>query len=284
MKLSVELYTLSQRLGDLAAIDMVKNTGFDAIDYSYYWNNENEEILGDNYKEYASNLRKYMDEVGIVCNQAHAPFSLSYGCRFDETDETYLRLIRAIESASILGAENIIVHALTVPKGVDFVDYNIEYYRSLIPYCEKFGVHAAVENLFKRDEKRKCLIGKLGSPEELKGIVERINSPWIVACVDVGHASLTGCEPEEFIAGMNSKILKSLHIQDNDYISDRHVLPYMGELNWEAIMTALKNVGYEGDLTFEIFNYLNKFPASLIPETMKFAEAVGRYLISLYEK
>ena len=92
-------------------------------------------------------------------------------------------MTRALESASILGAKNIVVHSITVPDGVDFEKYNIEYYKSFIPYCEKFGIHVAVENLFSRDNKRKRINGKLGSPEELSGIVEKINSPWIVACL-----------------------------------------------------------------------------------------------------
>jgi sugar phosphate isomerase/epimerase len=284
MKLSVELYTISDRFGDYKAIDMAKEAGFDAIDYSYYWNNEKEEILGVTYKEYAEKLRIHLDETGIECNQAHAPFSLKYGCVFDISEQKYLWLVHSLESAAILGAENIIVHSIMVPKGVNFEEYNINFYKSLIPYCEKFGIHVAVENLFAIDNKRKHLIGMLGSPEELNRIVEKINSPWVVACVDIGHASLTGYEPEEFIDGINPCILKSLHVQDNDYISDRHIIPYTGELNWEAIMTSLKKIGYNGELTFEIFKYLKKFPEALVLDAMKFAVSVGKYLVSIYEK
>lgn len=102
----------------------------------------------------------------------------------------------------------------------------------------------------------------------------------INACVDIGHASLTGYEPEDFIEKMQPKYLKALHVQDNDYISDRHILPYTGDLNWKAIMTSLKNIGYDGDLTFEIFNYLKKFPDDLIPDALKFAVSIGKYLVS----
>ena len=282
MKLSVELYTLSCKYGDFKAVDMAAEAGFDAVDYSYYWKNENEENLGINYKEYAKKLRKYLDEKGMECNQAHAPFSLKYGC--SDYEYNYTKVLRAIESASILGAKNIAVHSITVPNDVDFVEYNIDYYRSFITYCEKFGICVAVENLFKTDEKRHHIIGKLGSPKELCDIVEKINSPWIVACVDIGHASLTGYEPEEFINGMNSKILKALHVQDTNYTSDLHTLPYTGELNWEKIMSSLKKAEYDGDLTFEIFKYLEKFPETLMPEALTFAVAVGRYLISIYNK
>jgi sugar phosphate isomerase/epimerase len=283
MKLSVELCTLSERFGDLKAIEIAKKVGFDAIDYSYYIHTQNAEILGDSYREYAQRLRSKLDECGICCNQAHAPFKIRYENKFDVSDQEYLWLVRSIESAAILGAETIVVHVLDVPKGVDFEDFNVRYYQGLIPYCEKFGIRVAVENLFHHDRKRKCIVGNVGTPAELNRMVAKIDSPWVVACVDIGHASVTGFEPEEFIEGMNPNILKCLHVQDTDYLEDRHILPYTGSLNWANIMQSLKAIGYTGDLTFEILNYLKKFPNELVEDSLKLAVSVGRYLISLCE-
>lgn len=282
MKLSVELYTLAQRFGDFKAIEIAKKAGFDAIDYSYYYDKNCEAVLGDGYKEYAQKIREHLDNVGMLCNQAHEPFSFRYGMEKSLDEQNYLWLIRSMESASILGAKNIIVHSITVPEGVNFEEYNIEYYKSLIPYCEKFGIRVAVENLFIRDKKRNTFGRKLGSPAELNGILEKINSPWIVACVDIGHAALTGYEPEDFIKDVNPGVLKALHVQDNDYLDDRHILPYTGKLNWEAIMQSLKKAEYTGDLTLEIIKFLNKFPDELLPEAMAFAASVGKHLISIY--
>lgn len=284
MKLSVELYTLAQRFGDFKAVEIAKKAGFDAIDYSYYYDKECDDVLGDGYKEYAKKLREHLDEVGIFCNQAHAPFTFKYGMEKNISEQKYLWMVHALESASILGATNIVVHSVNVPEGVSFEEYNVQYYKSFIPYCEKFGIHIAVENLFNRDTKRKRITGKLGSPAELNSIVEKINSPWVVACVDIGHAALTGYEPEDFIKGMNPNILKALHVQDNDYIDDRHILPYTGQLNWEAIMSSLKKADYDGDLTFEIIKYLDRFPDELFSEVLKFSALVGKHLISIYNK
>lgn len=284
MKLSVELYTLAQRFGDFKGVEIAKKAGFDAIDYSYYYDKECDDVLGDGYKEYAKKLREHLDEVGIFCNQAHAPFTFKYGMEKNISEQKYLWMVHALESASILGATNIVVHSVNVPEGVSFEEYNVQYYKSFIPYCEKFGIHIAVENLFNRDTKRKRITGKLGSPAELNSIVEKINSPWVVACVDIGHAALTGYEPEDFIKGMNPNILKALHVQDNDYIDDRHILPYTGQLNWEAIMSSLKKADYDGDLTFEIIKYLDRFPDELFSEVLKFSALVGKHLISIYNK
>jgi len=281
MKVSIDSFVPIVRFGDYAGAKMIKEAGFDALDYSYYWENEREEVLGENYIEHARKLRAYLDEIGLECNQAHAPFSFKYGNDFSLNEKNYLWLVRSLESASILGAENIVVHSITVPDEVDFEEYNIRYYKSLVPYCEKFKIHVAVENLFRHDTSINKIFGKIGSPEELNRMVESIGSPWIVACVDVGHASLTGYKPEEFIEGVSPKILKSLHVQDTDYILDRHTLPYTQEFDWNAIMKALKKNKYDGDLTFEVWRFLDGFPNELMPDALKLAFAVGKHLVNL---
>ena len=283
MKLSVEIFRVANKVGDHKAIELIQQAGFDAIDYSYYYNKECDEILGENYREYAEELRAHLDRVGIACNQAHAPFTFGYGMNMNASEQKYLYMVRAIESASILGAKNIIVHSISVPDDVDFEQYNIEYYKSFIPYCEAFGIHVAVENLYRKDAKRNIFLSKLGTPQELNRIVKKINSPWIVACVDIGHAALTGYEPEAFIDQVDSDFLKCLHVHDNDYLGDRHMLPYFGDLNWDAIMAALKKSGYDGDLTLEIVAYIKKFPKELLLDSLKFAAAIGKRLISIYE-
>lgn len=287
MKLSIEHYDLSERFGDLQAMEIAKEAGFDAIDYSYYYKKEEQDVLGEDYLTYAQTLRAHLDAIGLECNQAHAPFSFAYEMAGEEAEQKFRLIERAIQSAAILGAKCIVVHAIRVPRGVE--DYNVEFYSRLLPICEKSGIKLGVENLFNTDRKRNCIIGRLGTPQELNRILDRLDSPWAVACVDVGHAALTGNEPEEFIADLNPKYLQALHINDNDYLRDRHRLPFLGELNWSAIMAALKKSGYQGDLTMELISiaypsYTQKFPDALIPQALTFAAAVGRHLIDLFEK
>jgi len=283
MKLSIETYAIREKFGDEQAIRLIKAAGFDSIDYSYYYTPENSPITGEEYLEHAKKVRACLDETGLVCHQAHAPFRFVYGEVMDESEPHYLEIVRAIEAAAILGAEQIVIHSIRPPLEQDTVDYNLKWYRSFEPYCRKFGIRVAVENLFMRDKKRNCFKGRFATPETLCEIIRLLDSPCFVACIDVGHAALTGMEPEDFIAGMERGVLKALHIQDTDYRDDRHVLPYMADLNWDGIMSALRDIGYDGELTFEIFHFLERVPAELIPETLRYAAAVGRHLIGKFE-
>lgn len=280
MKLSVENHTLRKRYGDETAIKMLKEAGFDSIDYSYYWLEDTDDALGSNYIEHAVKVRQLLDENCMTCNQAHAPFALTYGSTFDLSEKEYAKIVRSMESAAILGAEHIVVHSLGVPNSVDCFAYNLGFYKSLEPYCEKFGIRIAIENLFEYDQKRKTFRkGRLHTPELLNGMIKALNSPWFVVCIDVGHAAVTGFEPEELIQGFDHQTLKSLHIHDNDYLSDRHALPCTGDFNWDKITGALKSIDYNGDFTLEIFAYLNRFDDEMMQDALMFAGKVGRHLM-----
>lgn len=287
MKLSIDTSIISQRYGDKKAIELLKEAGFDAIDYSFYHLPDNHPMRRDDFRAYASQVRTCLDENGLICNQAHAPTAVKYGDKFDISEPHFAEIIHTMEAASILGAEQIIIHVVPISDFVNdkkIEEYNTDYYKSLVPYCEKFGIHVAVENLFKIDTKRNRYWGKLATPYLMQQLIKKINSPWIVSCIDIGHVAVTGSEPEDYIRGMDSDITKALHVHDNDYILDRHFLPFAGELNWNKIMAALKDINYSGDLTFEIGRQLNHFPDELIPDALKFAALVGRHLISLFNQ
>ena len=288
MKLSVEIHEVRKKFGDEKAIELIKEAGFDAIDYSYYGLGADSAALSDSYREYAAYLKDILKKNNITCNQAHAPFELT---RFEKTDTTephYTDIVRSVEAAAILGAENIIVHPVYIPvgetaNGMSYEEYNLAYYKGLEPYCKKFNICISVENMFYFDEKRMYRRGMLGTPKELTEMVASINSPYFNACADLGHVAITEAEPETFILSMNPKLLKTLHIQDTDYIADRHTLPFLGGINWEAVMLSLKKIGYSGDLTYEIGGFLDNMPKELTLQALKLAASVGRHLISIFE-
>jgi len=49
MKLSVESYEVCKKFGVRKGLKMIKDAGFDVVDFSYYDLDENTPILGDDY-------------------------------------------------------------------------------------------------------------------------------------------------------------------------------------------------------------------------------------------
>ena len=276
MKLSVETHILRNRFGNERAIRMIRDAGFDAFDFSYYWMSPENDILGDTYRERAYQLREVADNAGIVCNQAHAPFDFSYADTMEESNERFLRLSRSIESAAILGTKNIIVHVLgpqKLPDDVDFYEYNRRFLTKLLPYCEKSGINISVENLFYGSNPI------LADPDEMRDFVKSLNSEYFNICLDLGHLSKTSCNPAEVIMKTDPLMLAGLHVQDNDLNGDCHWLPYCGDMDWSEITRALGQVGYRGDLTFEIFGYLKRQDPANLPAALYFAHQTGRMMI-----
>ena len=291
MKLSIDSFYPCAFLGTEEAFRQIRKAGYDCVDVSYYGIDPYDDpLLNDGYIEYAKKLRGVLDEIGLECNQAHASmvFDNEHGTPFDVSYPSYRAVVRSMESASILGAKQIIVHPVAI-HGALYSDpveeYNLGFYRSLIPYCEKFNIKVAVENLYNTDSKRNGYINhRCGTPRMLARMIERLDSPWITACVDLGHAAILGFEPQDFLTEMPKGMVTALHIHDTDYIHDSHQLPYLANHDWEKIMKALKDTGYGGDFTFELTSFNRAFPKELIPDALKFSHAVGRHLISLYEQ
>lgn len=288
IKLSIDTNQICKKIGDKEGLTLIKKVGFDAVDFSLYALLPTSPFLGASYREYAYEIRKHLDEINLVCNQAHAPFNLMCSEKIDITEPNYKAIVRSIEIASILGAKQIIVHPIYVPvgetvNGMSYEDYNYMYYKSLEPYCREFEINIAIENMFYLDTKRNYRRGMLHTPEALTSMIKRLNSPYFLVCADIGHLAVTGDEPENVIKEMDPSILKALHIHDNNYISDEHTLPYLGAINWEAVMSALKEIGYQGDITFEISAYFKNFPPSLIEYALICSEKVGRHLLSYFD-
>lgn len=286
MKLSMESYNLVLSFGAYEGFKLIKEAGFDCVDMSYYYQKEGSPLIGEEYREYAFQLRSYLDEVGLVCNQAHAPFDVKHGEALDISNPSYLAIVRSMESAAILGAKAIIVHSICVKKAGQLCfdrEYNLAYFKSFEPFCKKFNIKIAVENLFVLDNKRNSYMGRLGTAAELCEFIRELDSEYFVACVDVGHAAMTDGEPEEFLAGMDADLLAALHIQDGNYHEDCHTIPYLGSFHWTEIMKTLKKIGYKGELTFEIIKYMRNIPKELTFDALCFAGKIGRHLISIFD-
>ncbi len=284
MKLSIETCILAERLGIKEAFRLIKQHGFDCVNVDIF--GELERQLGcEDYLEYAKDLRAELEEIGLECNQAHAPMCFCYGDKMDESCFGWRKIARSIEVAAILGAKSIIIHStfLPVDKKWDEFNHNIAFFKSFEQIAKKSSIKIAIENLDNYDSFRKRFNGVFNTPYELKEVLDALNSNVFTVCLDLGHSAITGYTPEGFIENMEKGMISCLHIQDSDYCGDLHMLPFTSEFDWDKIMKALKNYGYEGDMTFEVLGYLNKLPNELLGAGLDFALSVGKHLISIFD-
>ena len=69
-------------------------------------------------------------------------------------------------------------------------------------------------------------------------------------CMDVGHAHILGDTAEAIETA--SEFLITTHIHDNRGLSDDHLVPFQGTINWGAAIMAFEKIGYDGVLMYEV--------------------------------
>ena len=269
-------------------VSVLADAGWNAIDWSFFELLDGKGVwAAEGWQSRAEQVRKIADQRHVRIVQAHAPFPSGTGD--PEKDETVFKMIvRSMEVSSVLGVRNIVVHPLKWIEGPDRREEawnaNLALYARLIPYCEKLGLCVCAENMKKYNrETKKFDVSFCGDPDTFCGFIDAIDSPYVKACLDVGHASLAGTDPAAFIHRLGPDRLKALHIQDVDGMDDRHNLPFQENLDWESICQALGEIGYAGWFTLEADNFMKKMPSALWPAAEAFMAKTARYLADRVE-
>lgn len=284
MQLVTTTEKTAEVFGDEECVRILAEAGFDAIDWGFFEMAAGKGIwCTENWKEHALRLKELGEQYGIGFAQAHAPYPSSTG-KEAEDEVIRERILRSMHAASLMGIGHIVVHPrqhlVYAKEKRRLWEENLDFYRSLIPYCQEYGIRVCVENMWQYDNRRRYIVDSVCSqPEEFCALLDELDSPWIVGCLDLGHCALVGVEPEEFIRAMGKKRLQALHVHDVDYLHDCHTLPFTKKLNWEAIARALAEIGYEGNFTFEADSFYEGFPPQLLPDACRLLERTGRYLI-----
>ncbi|MBP3329599.1 MAG: sugar phosphate isomerase/epimerase [Clostridia bacterium] len=290
MKIVQQTDVLADRYGIEKALDLIADAGFDGYDYSaFHMKDDSSPMNGENYMDLAKKIKAKADERGLKCYQAHAPFPSAK--KDDKVFNAGIKekIIRSMEIAAFLGAEMIVVHPMQhLPYTMNaekLYELNMAFYRSLIPYAEKFGIKIAVENMFQGDKNRDvCFDGVCADGREFKKYIDDLNSSYITGCLDLGHCGLCGREAQDMLRILGAERITCLHIHDNDYFKDKHTLPCTMSMNWDEICKALAEIGYKGHFTFESDNFLKRYDDEFIPTALRFMYDTAKYLVAKIEK
>ena len=283
MKLVATTSLLYKTLGDMGAMRLLAGAGFDGIDLSITNFKEDSPWLRDDWKEYTLSLKEEAARLGVTFCQAHGPMPTSKGTEAEDA-VIFGHVVRSMEVASLLGIPHIVIH----PKqhlpyrdnAQELFRLSVEFYRELIPHCERLNIKVCTENMWQRNKRANLIVDSIcARATEFRAMVDAVGSPWIVACLDMGHCGLVQQDPAEAIRTLGHDWLQAVHIHDVDLSDDTHTLPFVGRVNWQAVMQALADIGYEGDFTFETVGWFDQFPQALWPNALKMAHDTGRYLI-----
>ncbi len=287
MLLSTPIENIPRTFGLEKTVDMLCDAGFDAIDFTAC--NAKEWYDDTHDKDFYINIRKRAEDRGVIFNQAHAPFPSSVSSE-EETEVKFNEIVTSMKNSSYLGIKNVIVHPCQHLTYVEddnaerLFEYNMKFYRRLIPYCEEYGVKVALENMWQfMGGSKKIVHSTCAKPAEFVRYLDELDNDCFTACLDVGHAMLVCEDVPEFIHTLGDR-LGALHVHDVDGVTDTHVLPFFGVGEWDRITKALAEVAYKGDFTYEADRFLFDKPVELWGDYLRLMERTGRYLIGKIEE
>lgn len=233
---------------------LAADAGFEGIEVAI---SDTGELGLDVTREELLAIKKAVNDMGLeiysVCNDLVWANSLT-SPDAEERQRAKKFIRRQLEVASVLGADTIlivpgVVSASFAPQ-FGIVDYDVAYERALesirdlIPDAEKYGVVIGVENVW-----NKFLL----SPLEMRDFIDKLDSPFVQSYFDVGNVLLTGY-PEQWIKILGKRI-KKVHFKEFRTAVgtlDGFVDLLAGDVNWEAVVSALDAIGYDGWVTGEM--------------------------------
>lgn len=286
MKISTEIASAARIVGEHKAVELYAKAGFDAWDFSmfamckYNWGTgscapNDHPLAGKHYLQFARELKSIGLDNGIVCNQSHAPFPSS-------CPEIRSYLKRAIECTAEAGGEICVIH----PDNNKSPEENAEMYWELLSFAKDCNVKIATENMWNWDsDKGQSAFAACATSESFCQHLEAVNDPDFVACLDIGHAEMrgSGSGAANMIRALGDR-LQALHIHDNDRLHDSHQIPFSMDIDFNAVVKALKEIGYSGYFTLEADTYLREYDHETVFDGMKNLAGAARKLANMYEK
>ena len=254
MKKGISIWSFSSSMSITESMRLAKEAGFDGIELAL---NEKGALSLESDPDEIMGYRHLADQIGIEISSLATGLFWSYALTsgYPETRRKALEIgKKQLEFASLLGVDTILVVPGAV--GVDFipgsevVDYDVAYQRSfaaikeLSAYAEEKQVHIGVENVW-----NKFLL----SPLEMRDFIDGVGSAFVGAYLDVGNLILTGY-PEQWIRILGKRIRK---VHFKDFKREVGTLAgfvdlLSGDVNFPAVMDALKKAGYDSYVIAEM--------------------------------
>ncbi len=131
------------------------------------------------------------------------------------------------------------------PPGLDWqqnwLDY-VDVIRRCCVICEDAGVKYALE-----PHPHRYMANAAG----MLRLIEHVQSPALGMNLDPSHLFPVGELPNAVVYQLGQRILHC-HFSDNDGLTNVHWRPGKGKIDWEALMRALKEVGFDGVISIEL--------------------------------
>ncbi|MBR2464103.1 MAG: TIM barrel protein [Clostridia bacterium] len=261
------------------SLALAKKAGFEGVELAL---NATGELSMESSEAEIKEVKKTAEDMGLSL------YSLSCGLCWDyrlSDDDPAMRqkakdmIKKQLETAKILGADTVLVVPGVV--NVEFsnpekkVAYSVVYDRALEglnelkAYAEGLEVSIGLENVW-----NKFLL----SPMEMRDFIDKIDSPYVGAYLDVGNTLYCGY-PEDWVRILGDRI-KKIHFKDYRLAAGGlhgFVDLLAGDVDYPEVVKALGEIGYDGWVSAEMIpNYKHHTDAIIYNTSYAMDRILGR--------
>jgi sugar phosphate isomerase/epimerase len=193
-----------------------------------------------------------LGELGMEAYSLHAPFAdkIDIASSNDELRNAALaEVLRAAEAAAILRVRYFVIHPGPEHPAETSGEEQLARMHNVVTTlnevarrCRDLGITCVLENKLPH-----LLFGKTS---DTLWILDAINGAEVGACLDTGHAFLSG--DMESLAKKLRGHLKMIHAHDNSGAQDDHLPPGDGRIDWEALLRELVEIEFRGAFILEM--------------------------------
>ena len=265
---------------------VMKAHGYDSIDYQGFGSIKNSPL----YKMSDGELERYLTDMkdcaavnGLGFHQLHGAWPHVDDLTKEGRAQTVEYFKKNIIGAKMLGCPRVVIHPL-MPKlylGEEFdeqEDFEINgmVLESLAPVARENGVTVCFENMpFPKHT-------SFSYVKQVRKLLTAINDEHIKACLDVGHFNAEKGNIYEAICLLGDH-LSTLHVHDDRYGQDRHLIPFQGETDWNGFVRGLKTISYQGVISLET-RVQPQTPQPIREEMELLLSRIARHLADAVEK
>ena len=197
----------------------------------------------------AEEIKKAADGANIridsVMNMDHWKYPLSSGDAA-VVEKSLAGMRTSLHNAKLWGSDTVLLVPAVVTPQTPYRDAwtrSQTQIRKLLPLAEELKIVIAIEEVW-----NKFLL----SPLEMAKYIGEFQSPWIQAWFDVGNVVLYGY-PQDWIRTLGKGIAK-VHLKDFKRKKDGYEWVNLGDgdMDWEAVRAAFRDIGYAGSATVEL--------------------------------
>jgi len=246
-------------LPDEAKLQLAKSAGYDGVEINTF-----DDL--DACRSLTQVARSIGIELHSVMASGHWTHPLS------SRDETIRRkgidnIQQSIETALVCGANAVLVVPGVVqadqPYGETY-EIALDSMRELAWYAGERNMRLGVENVWNRF---------LLTPMEMGRFLSELNSPHVGLYFDCGNILAYGY-PQQWIRELGSRLVK-VHVKDFESSTRQWKYLLQGSVDWKAVRTALREVGYDDYLTAEMGPY-PVFPDQMARDTSAHLDRIIR--------